>query len=592
MDQEYSNQNKEQQHNYSNIYNQNNIMPEEHNLQTTKTFGKTLEEREFTSEEKVVLLHFFTNIDKNIYAATDNMPNTLWALLEGGYSRAQESMRMRFLKIFDDMQADLEKGKLHSDEIVSVKDFADKINQGDSLNLSFFLKKAEKFMRKWAVQYGHDSLKDSDVLRFAIENVTQLATVPIEEARLGAYQEKSTRYVPFSRDSLIVPTDLKHFEKEIREWNNLLIDSYEKSKVTVSNFIKTKLDSSTFKSEAAFERTVNAKTFDVIRYFLPATILTSLGVVWPTREAERHISKLISDEREEIRSIGYTLLEEGKKISPGLLNHVSVNKYQQDRNDKITKILSTLRLEKIPPTIDRQDNAMTLVSIDKDSEAKIAAAILFEHNQEGHSFMHYFKLCKQIPLIIEPIITAYLKDRGNFDALPIATELGSMLFEITMDYGGYRDLKRHRRNLLLTAPLTVELGYEYPEYVANEPALIEVKQMIDYCDKKTKELFEKVKITHPHLASYIVMFIHKQQYLWQMDPRQLAYVTELRSTPAGHWSYRDIAQKMFLAVQPTLPTLCKFMRVDMTLGEEGRKKQEEKTVEKLRAIGGDLHKVS
>ncbi len=265
------------------------------NVKATGTFGKTLEDRKFTKDEKTILNYFFTNIDKNIYAAKDTMPNTLWALLEGGYSRSHLSMRMRFLQIFEDMKKDLEKGKISEDEFISVKDFAAQISKGDSINLSFFLSKAEKFMRKWAVQYGHDSLKDSDVVRFAIENITQWATNPIEEARLGAYQEKSTRYVRFSRDSLIVPTDLKEFEKEIRAWNDLLMTTYEESEPIVHAFISKQLDSSTFKSEAAFKRTVDAKTFDVIRYILPATMLTSLGVVWPTREAERHISWLLSE---------------------------------------------------------------------------------------------------------------------------------------------------------------------------------------------------------------------------------------------------------------------------------------------------------
>ena len=103
-------------------------MPEEQNIAKTKTFGTTLETREFTDDEKIVLLHFFTNIDKNVYAATDAMPNSLWALLEGGYSRAQESMRMRFLKIFSDMQKDLDKGKITQDEIITIEDFAKKIN--------------------------------------------------------------------------------------------------------------------------------------------------------------------------------------------------------------------------------------------------------------------------------------------------------------------------------------------------------------------------------------------------------------------------------------------------------------------------------
>src|SRR3990172_6186487 len=137
------------------------MMEEAENLAKTGTFGRVLEEREFTEDEKAVLLHFFTNIDKNIYAATDSMPNSLWALLEGGYSRSQLSMRMRFLTIFDEMLEEFKAGKLSKEEIVTVKDFADKLRSGGSLNLSFFLGRAEQFMRKWAVQYGHDSLKDS-----------------------------------------------------------------------------------------------------------------------------------------------------------------------------------------------------------------------------------------------------------------------------------------------------------------------------------------------------------------------------------------------------------------------------------------------
>jgi len=212
-------------------------MKEEQYLATTNTLGPTLEDREFNDDEKAVLEYFFTNIDKNIYAATDAMPNSLWALLEGGYSRSQVSMRMRFLNIFEEMKSDFEKGTISKDEVISVKDFADQIRSGSNLNLSFFLGKAEKFMRKWAVQYGHDSLKDSDVVRFAIENISQFAVSPVQEARLGAYQEKSTRYVNFSKDNLAIPTDLKEFKAEIKEWNEFLLNNYEEAKVIVGKFI-------------------------------------------------------------------------------------------------------------------------------------------------------------------------------------------------------------------------------------------------------------------------------------------------------------------------------------------------------------------
>jgi thymidylate synthase ThyX len=568
-------------------------LKEDDYLVKTGTFGPVLEEREFTKEEKIILKYFFTNIDKNIYAATDNMPNSLWALLEGGYSRSQLSMRMRFLQIFEEMQQDYEKGNLPKEDLITVTDFSKQIQEGGQVNLSFFLSKAEKFMRKWAVQYGHSSLKDSDIIRFAIENISQHVVNPLEETKLGAFQEKSTRYVEFGRDHLIVPTDLKEFEQEIRSWNNLLISSYEESRPIVEEFIKTKLHKEEFKTEAAFNRTVVAKTFDIIRYLLPGTMLTSLGVVMPTREAERHFSKLLSDPRAEMRSLGTALLEEGKKVSPGLLSHVCVNDYQVKRRESMDRLQSEINLKKCKFEIGRNNRSVKLLNLSSDIEAKMAAAMLMEHNNNANDYLDYLNLCLRGDNLTKSIIEIYLKDRGPFDEMPQSTEVGNILFEINMDFGAYRDLMRHRRNLFLCSPITALAGFEYPEYVEEESELMKVKEKFNLCAEVTKELHIKIKNKLPHLAGYIVMFANKQKMIWQMDPRQLAYVVELRTTPAGHYSYRHICQEMFKVVKEEMPTFCKFINVDLSLGEEGRRKQEEKTVEKLKDLGEkDLEKVS
>jgi len=558
----------------------------------TGTFGPTAETREFTEDEKVVLKHFFTNIDKNVYAATDNMPNCLWALLVGGYSRSHLSLRMRFLEIFQEMEQEHQTGKLAQEDLITLKQFAENISSGNNINMSYFLSKAEKFMRKWAVQYGHDSLKDSDVVRFAVEQITQYATTPLEEARLGAYQEKSTRYIPFSRESLIVPVDLQEFEAEVREWNYSLLDNYKICENIVKEFIKKKLDQAEFKTEAAFQRTVNAKTFDIIRYFLPVTILTSVGVTWPTREAERHISRLMSNSKAEMRAMGKALLEEGKKISPGLLSHVAVNDYQIKKRALINEVNQNINLCQPHALAGRGSDAVKLIYTSPNIEAKIAATILFENCSSGNSYQDYLNLCLNNKELVEKILRAYLESRGKFDPLPLATETGNLIFEVTMDYGAYRDLKRHRRNLLIRSPATSLIGFEYPEYVEHEPELIEVKQRIEQCAAKTTQLYQKVKQKLPHLAEYIVMFAHKQKIIWQMDPRQFAYISELRTTPAGHHSYRTICQEMFKVVKEQLPILCKYIRVDLSSGEEGRKKQEEKTVEKLKALGAELERVN
>lgn len=567
-------------------------MKEQQHLQTTGTFGPVLEERLFTEDEKIVLRHFFTNIDKNIYAATDAMPNALWALLEGGYSRSQLSMRMRFLNIFEEMQQEYTKGILPEEDYISIEEFSRQIQSGSTLNLGFFLSRAEKFMRKWAVQYGHDSLKDSDNVRFAIENITQFAAKIIEEARLGAYQEKSTRYVEFSRKSLAVPTDLADFAEEITTWNNTLMDNYETCRQIATTFVQSRLDPNTFANPAAYQRTVAAKVFDMVRYFIPATMLTSLGVVWPTREAERHITRLISDPRQEIRAIGQALKEEGKKVSPGLLSHINVNTYQQHRTQALHNLHTT---HSTPPRKEqngRQPDAVQLVDCTQDIEERIAALILFETDKNALGFTHHFNRCKQDKKLVENVFEAYFSNRSQFDAFPVGAEAGTLSFEITLDFGAWRDLQRHRRNTSVITGFTASLGIEYPEYVQDEPALNQFKERMETCAKKTKDLHEKIRASHPHHAEYIIMFANKQRFYWQMDPRQFVYVVELRTTPAGHHSYRTIVQQMFTAAAPRLPSLSKYIRANMGDGEEGRKKQEERTVEKLKALGGDLKRTS
>jgi thymidylate synthase ThyX len=569
------------------------FMKEGEYLARTGTFAPTLEEsvgKKFTDNEKIILGHFFTNTDRNIYAATDAMPNALWALLEGGYSRSSLSMRMRFLNIFEEMEDEHKKEKLAREDLVTVDEFAGKISSGGSLDLSFFLRKAEQFMRKWAVQYGHDSLKDSDNVRFAIENVTQCVTSPIEEARLGAYQEKSTRYVKFSKDSLVVPVGLEAMMDEIRDWNNLLMDNYESARPIVEKFVASRLNKSDFKTEAAFDRTVAAKTFDIVRYFLPNTLLTSLGVVWQTREAERHISRLMSDPREEVQSIGQALLEEGKKVSPGLLSHVEVNKYQRERSSDIAEQIKHLKIKSPSSEFGRSSDAVRLVQISPNIEEHIAAAILFESQKSNASYADLLSVCRDDRNLTEKVLHSYLGSRGKHDAWPLSTEPGQILFEVAVDLGAYRDLKRHRRNFFMVSPLSALGGIEYPEYVGSEPDLSEVKSNLENCAEKTEMLHKKILSSNPDHASYAVMFAHKQRMLWQMDPRQLAYVLELRTTPAGHQSYRTICQEMYNQIAPHLPILSQYIRVDMSRGEEGRKAAEEKTVEKLAKLGMDLKK--
>ena len=49
-----------------------------------------------------------------------------------------------------------------------------------------------------------------------------------------------------------------------------------------------------------------------------------------------------------------------------------------------------------------------------------------------------------------------------------------------------------------------------------------------------------------------------------MDFAEAVYISELRTTPAGHVSYRNVAYAMYEAVARKYPALAKYFRVQMS----------------------------
>jgi thymidylate synthase ThyX len=62
-------------------------------------------------------------------------------------------------------------------------------------------------------------------------------------------------------------------------------------------------------------------------------------------------------------------------------------------------------------------------------------------------------------------------------------------------------------------------------------------------------------------ALYLLPLATRVRCLFKMDFAEAQYISELRSAPAGHFSYRRVAWEMFVAMQRQHPTLAKHMRV-------------------------------
>src|SRR5260370_11367131 len=62
-------------------------------------------------------------------------------------------------------------------------------------------------------------------------------------------------------------------------------------------------------------------------------------------------------------------------------------------------------------------------------------------------------------------------------------------------------------------------------------------------------------------AIYLLHMAFRKRTLFKMDFAEALYIAELRSAPAGHFSYRNVAYAMYEEIARTHPSLARSFRV-------------------------------
>lgn len=566
---------------------------------TTGTFAPLQNKKEYTQNEKIVLEYFFTNTDKNIYCAKNTLSNQLWAFLVGQYSRSTLSLRDRFLQLFEDSKTALEKWIITAQEHISLDELAQNIKNSSSMNLDFFENKASEFLKKWWVDYGHNSLKDADRIRFAVEWVSQVFTKVIESPfpALGDFQEKSTRYLHFGKESLVLPPDLlaSKYGNEIKSITNELIETYLEYLPKVKQALEDNkiVNREEFTSDRAYDNTLNAKTFDIVRYLLPANVATSLGASFSTRTLESHLSWMMSHPLEEVRTIAASMHEEALKLSPGLLRHVGVNEYEVARRNKLTSYVEELLGSNDVEDDDEvglfqwiEDKDRVNIIFEWDLDDNICASILFETaRKDGLSYDECMDIVNEMDNSDKDILMKLaFGDRGSHDRMPRALQHSSVMFEYLVDFGAYRDIQRHRASSQIWQGATAIHGYDYPEYI-DLPGMESFKEAYDDVMTKATLLAKKAIVADSYLSEYACALGHLIRTTFEMHPGQIAYVFEMRTTPWGHDSYRRLFIESYKQFKKLSPIFARCIKVGTLEDEASRKIQEERSEAKRKQLG-------
>jgi len=499
-----------------------------------------MEER-FTQHEVAVLAPYVTDVEKPIYALR-NLPEEVVAVLFAYYSRSRETLRRNLLKLIQEKDVELE-GHLRQSAL-------------EAEELQEAQEKAKQFHEKWVVGYGHASVAEHAVVHLAVEDVSIIATKIIEDMRLAAYTEKSTRYVVFDDDKFYRVPRLMHsphaalYEGTVR----FLLRTYADVSPEVITHIKTEHPREAGQSERAHDAACRAKACDLLRYLLPAATLTNVGMTINGRALEHLLTKLFTHPLEEAREIGAHLKEAASQVIPTLLKYAAYSPYLAETDQALQPLSREILAEDTPA----DTPSVTLVRYPEDAEEHLTACILY-----GYARLPWMQVIERVRKLSGPererVIDEYLRRRGPHDQPLRALEHLYYTFDLLLDYGAFRDIQRHRIVTQTRQDLSIRHGYSMPA----ELAAYGLRDTFEECMTKAAQAYRHIAQEFPIEAPYVLPLAYRIRVLYTWNLRELFHFIQLRSAKQGHFSYRDIAQKVYKELERVHPLLARYIRVDL-----------------------------
>jgi thymidylate synthase ThyX len=482
----------------------------------------------FTESEAATLRPYFTNLDGPVFALT-NLPEVVKGALFARYSRSDKSLRRLFL---DEFVGDLDlTGDLTVDATVG-------------------LKRAEELYARVFMEYGDDSVAQLGGVHLACEQASNLLTKILEWGRLMAYLEQSTRYIPYDsrllgRYRYLRPSEICQSRLAARYIGDMdaCFDTYSAMLRTMMDWAREQFPKQASDSDFVYKQTIKAKACDTVRGLLPAATLSNVGIYGAGQAYEALLLRMRAHPLPEAHMYAQLMLEELRKVIPSFLVRVdrsdrggAWSAYLADTHDDTADLVDRLfGTETAEPA-----EEVTLLDWDPDGEDKVLAAICYSHSSLPEAQL--LERVRKLPADDRvALMHAYVGERTNRRHKPgRAFERTGYRFDILGDYGAFRDLQRHRMLTIEWQRLTPYHGFDIPEPVRDAGLESRYEESME----QSRALHDALVDPFPEQAAYAVALGYKLRYVMQLNAREAMHLCELRSSPQGHPSYRQIAQEM------------------------------------------------
>jgi thymidylate synthase ThyX len=367
-----------------------------------------------------------------------------------------------------------------------------------------------KFMERYYVGYGHQSIADCGSTTLFIEQISILADKAVQDWPLYSGQETSTRYCDMSKQPIVDPVNTPQAQEILNTWMKFYVSNQEKIKAHITSQYPKKSD----EDEEMYRKAVAGRGFDVMRGFLPAGITTQLSWHTNLRQAYDKLSLLRYHPLAETRQIAEMIIAKLREKYPHSFSH-----------------------EIFPDQEKYRQYSAQYYNYYDPAPKKITPEFRFSTTIDKKRLSEYKDLIAFRPL------------KTN---LPLfMAEFGQITYDFLLDFGSFRDIQRHRNGVCRIPLLSTDFGFNswYPEQL---PA--DMRQEAEALIRLQTERINSLGCDRFNRQYYIALGFNMPCRVTYALPAAV-YVAELRSGRSVHPTLRKIAHQMHRALKAAFPEL-------------------------------------
>lgn len=217
------------------------------------------------------------------------------------------------------------------------------------------------------------------------------------------------------------------------------------------------------------------KAFDILRGLLPIGSYTSLGMTINARILREMLNELSSHPLDEIQRLSVAIREEALKVVPTLLRYLD------------------------------EPSDVARIGLSPVAKEDMGVKLLWRHQPD----------------------------------LMVDETWDDVAMEVVIDYGGFRDLQRHRKVTLNQGPVRAR-GFYVPREIDEMDLGEAYRKVVNKAHSAANTMAER----NVYGAQYLLPLCTYHKFLWKMDLAEAKYIINLRSQPQSHETVQYIAKQM------------------------------------------------